>query len=309
MTLPTLNKRILLEVLGVLTIIVGLTVILKGPTQAPVVSHPTPTTTVVGVPKITDKVIKEYITDPEQTKIIQAQLTEIKALKLQVEGLTSTIATNHITGGIGINNGTIKEVRGLDTHTKTGTINEANEPNPSNEMVRPTIKWEFKDFQLTAHYDSTGDFKYELNQAFRVVTITGRDRSGSRTNLVELYQDINGEPHRVPSVTTEIQQSSPQPQWWFSPRLQAGFAISPEGKGGVVGLQWARRGIGPAAEDSRVSFATVGLTISTEKVNLTLLPLSVNLGTIKHIPLVHDLWVSPTIDLTKSVGVAITSTF
>lgn len=259
----------------------------------PVITHPTTNTTVVEVPKITERVVTQFIQDPAQAKLVTDLLAENKRLKLEVSGLTSTVAKLESKGGLNVNGGTIT----LLPQTTMGV-----------QGVSPTLSVDsylFKDFQLSANYTSNGkSFDYTLAQLFVITTTTGKDVNGHTTQLVKLNQKVNESMVEVPTTTIELQAPSNPNRFYLSPRIQGGLALGFNGKSPIVAIQWLRRGTSPAAEDTTFSFLSPALTTG----GLTLLPVSVNLGRIKHNPFTN-IWVSPTVDLKQSIGLAVTATF
>lgn len=286
----TLNKFSLAVIL-VFTVLLAYT--FWPHTNSPVVSHPLPNIERVEVEKITEKVVKEFVQDPAQLAIIKAQAEQIKQLKGEVRELTSTIARAESAGGVGVNGG------GITLLPPTTMVIER-----TPEVREQTFS--FKDYQLEALYTSTGSrFTYGLQQDFIITTTTGKDSRGHRTTLVDLSQKTPSGSVHIHTKTTELFARENPPSWFLSPRIQGGVGIDTTGaKFGLVALQWLRRGTSSAAEDTRFSILSPALSSR----GLTLLPVSVNLGQIKHNPLTN-LWISPTIDLNKSIGLAVTATF
>lgn len=260
------------------------------------IAQPLPNVKVVTIAgPITEKIVTQYITDPAQAKLAGDLLAENKRLKIQVGTLTSTIALLDEKGGVGINGGTITESNDL-------SATNATPESPKN------LSFSFKDFQLDAAYTSDGKrFSYDLKQGFNIVTTTGVRKDGSKLSIVKLYQDVSGKKVEVSSVTTEIQTLDNPVKWWISPRIQGGFGYVGQ-KSGVVALQWLKRGRSVAAEDTTFALLSPGVTVGAGGSSLTILPISFNLGGLKHSPFTN-LWVSPTVNLDKNVGVAITATF
>lgn len=244
----------------------------------------TPTTKVVTVDgPIREKLVPQFIQDPQQQRLIGQLLADNTKLKSTVDGLTSTLATITSSGG--------------------------DKPNGGEGVITPTPlkvgSFTFKDYQLDATYKSDGSsFTYGLTQGFRIVTTTGKTPAGSRVSLVELFHSTPEGPVRVPSETVEINAPDNPIHWIVSSRIQGGLGYGTSGKEGFVALQWLKFGSTPAAEDVRFSL----LSPAVGNNGLTLLPFSYNLGRIKHNPFTN-LWVSPTVSLDKTVGVAISSTF
>lgn len=257
-------------------------------TTTPSFSHPDAHTSVVTVSKLTPKVEAQYVADPQALAEIATLTTENNKLKLEVISLTSSVATDKTSGGVGINGGVIITL-------------------PSTQMVAQTIpapqeEFTFHDYQLSATYSAKPSFTYTLSQDFVVTTTTGRAQNGSLTSLVRLAQKVNGTLVEVPTTTVELQAAPNPRKLYVGPSLQAGFTTD---KVVLVGLQWLKLGNSKAAEDTSWSFLTPALTL---KGGLTILPVSYNLGGVKHSPF-SNLWVSPTVGLDKTVGASISVTF
>lgn len=274
-----------------------------------VTTQPLPNTivSVVERPVLTIKEIDKIVTDPVQQKLINSLMIENKALKLEVTSLTSTVATLNTKGGVGINEGTIREVVDAGNSPKV-----AHEPTPAGNLAShdPSKSFNFKDFQLNAVYsgDGTG-FRYDLSQAFTIVTTTGKGKDGHPLSLVKLFQTTPSGQAEISSKTTEVFADPSAPGWHVNPRIHGGVGINDAGHyGGVVAFQWLTFGSTKAAEDSRFAILSPAVGITKASKDLGLLPISFNLGRIKHNPL-SNTWFSPTIDLNKRVGVAITATF
>jgi hypothetical protein len=261
----------------------------------------TTTTTVAGTkevtvaaPVLTTKVVDRIVVDPKQQAVINQLIKENNALKLKVTRVTSTVATNTTTGGTASSNpspGTI---------TQVVRVPQATQPLNPNDVG----SWSFKDWQLMASYSPT-DFSYSLSQSFRIVTTTAKDG----TELLKLVQDTPKGPVDIATTTTVIQADPTLARFFISPRVQGGFGIDQAGvKGGFIGVQWLKHGSSNANEDIRWGIATPGVFIQTGKVAPVLLPISLNVGTIKYVPFTN-LWISPFIDLTKRAGFVLTATF
>lgn len=237
----------------------------------------------VNVPILTEKVVTKVLSDPKQQELVNRVLSENRDLSTKVTQLTSTVAVNHSDGG------GVVTVEPADPHTPTN------------------LAGSFKDYQLEANFSQTV-FSYKLNQTFNIVTSNGKDDNGRPLSIVRLFQETPKGPVQVPSTTIAIQGNPNAIRFRVSPRIQAGLAIDQDKtKGGLVVLQWLKRGSSTAAEDTSMAFLSPGVTIN-DKVTLTILPVSFNLGTIKHNPLTN-LWLSPTYGLNHKFGIAVSATF
>lgn len=238
----------------------------------------------VNVPVLTEKVVTKIITDPKQQELANRVLSENRDLQARVTQLTSTVATNNSSGG------GVVTVEPTDPHTPT------------------ELKGSFKDYQLEASFTQTV-FSYRLNQTFRIVTTFGKSEDGSPISIIKLFQDTPEGAKVVPAQSVAIQGTENPVRFRVSPRIQAGLGIDQAGtKGGIVALQWLKRGSSTAAEDTIMAFLSPAVFISDSKPELTILPVSFNLGRIPRQPFTN-IWLSPTVSLSKKLGVAITATF
>lgn len=252
----------------------------------PVQTTPEVQTFYVDKPVLSEKIITKVLPDPKDKAAIESLLAENQRLSSKVVELTQTIAdvSSHGEGPVEV-------------------------PTPA------PISVHFKDWRL----DFTSDgqkAQYSLSQKFEILSTSGRDKEGKTISLVKLFElGPNGE--RVPAnnlKTTAIIADQTTPHLLISPSVQAGFMISLTDKGGIVGLQWLKRGRTPAAEDSTISFATPVVFLTKTVKEAGLLPISINLGQLPHNPL-KDVWISPYVGFSltsttpKRVGLAITATF
>lgn len=251
-------------------------------------------TVYVDVPVLDTKTITKIVTDPKDKAEIARLLAENKKLGAQVVQLTNTVAELKSHG-----DGTVDVTPPTDT--------------------TPAVT-HFKDFRL----DFTTDGKtahYDLTQKFQVLSTTGRDKDGKRIALVNLFElGPNGEKFPMSKVeTTAIFADETKPHWIVSPAIQAGFSIAKDTSqkttpGGIVGVQWLKKGRTKAAEDSSFAALTPVAFISDTVKEAGVLPVSWNLGTVKFSPF-KDLWVSPYVgfDLanrkTSRIGFSLTATF
>jgi len=218
-------------------------------------------------------------------------------------------------------------------HVKVNELTEtlASATSHGGGPVEPTIVTVTQDVPTPVHFKDwrlnfTSDGKvaaYDLTQKFEVISTTGRDKAGKPLALVKLFEVGPGTKKTlIPSETTAVLTDDTLPSWHVSPAIIAGFIagydvagpVHSTAKGGLVGVQWLKRGRTSSAEDSVLALATPVYMISATP-QIGVLPFSVNLGHIKHQPL-KDLWLSPYVGAgfssfttIRTVGVAITATF
>lgn len=239
----------------------------------------------VPVEKITTKIVKEYITD---TANAERLLKENNALHLRVTELSETLAkyTSQGTGPVVVT--------------------------PPVQPGDPTA-FTFKDWRLDFTSDGT-TANYTLTQKFEVLSTTGRDKDGAPVHLVKLFE-IAPSGARLPitdTKTTTIVTDGTRDHWMLGIDLQAGIGVTwntsgTNQQGGVVGVQWLKRGRTSAAEDSYVSLLTPVAFASESGIEAGILPVSVNLGRAKYTPF-KDIWLSP-LATPNRLGAVLTATF
>ena len=248
----------------------------------------------VPVDKIIYRDAVKYVQDKtEVTKLLK----EMQAQKDQIATLTETIAN-------------FKPTVITKTETQFVNVPGANEAH-------------FKDWRLTFDATQTHGTAYTLDQKFEVLSAVGKDTSGKPVFSTKLFEIGPGDT-RTPltDAHTTVVSAIPNPKKWrLTGSVQAGFGYSYDTSakkgvsGGVVGLQWLKRGTSKAAEDSTISLLTPVAFISPGVIEPGLLPVSVNLGRIPKQPF-RDLWVSPMLAFGKApnlsptrAGFVLTATF
>lgn len=258
-----------------------------------VVTTPEVKTIYVDKPVITEKIVKQLFTDPAVQKALDAQLAHVKELNAQVVSLTATIAELKSHGG-----------------TDDGGSVHVTPPDGGTPLTLT-----YHDWHLDFNFDGT-KVNYDLNQKFRVLTTTGRHANGEKFTLVTLAE-VKPDGSLVPATkveTTGVFIDETKPHWHVSPTLQAGVLFSPDSRGGIVGLQWLKRGRTSAAEDSSFSVLTPTFFFTQSIRELGLLPVSANVGAVKYVPF-KDVWVSPYLGVDAQqrtlsrFGLALTASF
>ena len=248
----------------------------------------------VPVDKIVVKNIPVFIRDQVEVKKL---LTEAAAAKNEIRTLTETIAI-------------LRTTTVAPPETRTVFVETPGAPEAH-----------FKDWRLT--FDATpAQTVYQLNQRFESIAAIGRDRAGKPVVQTKLFEIGPGE-LRTPltEASTIVVSATPNPRRWFlNGAVQAGLgytrdiAAGTNSSGGVVGLQWVKRGTSKAAEDGSFSLLTPVAFISSGILEFGVLPGSVNLGRIPKQPF-KDLWVSPLLTFGKAqtaptrFGFVFTATF
>lgn len=270
------------------------------------ISRPVPRTTTiqVPVPVITERVVKETVS-PEDLPTVKAILKENERLRVKVTELSITVAEYESRGS-----GPLETVP-VQNHTpSTGTRDV-----------------HFKDWRL--EFTSTGETaSYTLRQRFAILNTVGKDRKGTPTHVVRLYEVGPGDARTPISVTqtTTIAATPNLPAWAITPRITAGVAYINRGSAppsrqsvsefvptGVVALSWLRRQRSGANEDARWSVLSPALTITDTSKSIGVLPFAFNLGSLPKQPFTN-LWVSPYIGSSTAktvdrMGITLTATF
>lgn len=254
-----------------------------------VVAQVTPEAKVVIVPgPITDKTVTQYLSDPADKAQIAALLKENATYRTTVESLTSTT-------------GTLTTERVLTATTTPPTA--ANTVTPSSP--EPTHV-SFKDWHIEILVDGA-QAQYKLQQRFVVLSTTGRSSSGQPLSLTKMYEiGAGGERIPVTGLQTEaVYTDQTQPHFFVHQNVQGGLVASIDGfKGGLIGLQWLKRGRTNAPED--VSFAFLTPVYAFSPSHFGVLPISWNVG--RRLKPLSNLWLSPYVNRTQ-VGGAVTATF
>jgi hypothetical protein len=273
------------------------TVITNEVTHTREVTVPGPVTT-----KTVDKLV--YITDKtEANKLLALN----KQLGAQVELLTETLGT--------------LTAKGSGPVTVT--------PPPADKPKGDTT-YAFKDFRLDFNLLShptnppTYDANYNLHQKFEIESTFGRQKDGTPMTISKLFEVGPGDKKtEIPTTSTAVHADLTVPAWRTGLSIQGGLyvgrsaidfqstATGVTSKGGLVGVQWLKKGKTFAAEDSTLSLLTPVAAFNGSTIDIGLFPGSINLGQIPHQPL-KDLWLSPYIGTGtqhKVVGFSLTSTF
>jgi hypothetical protein len=254
----------------------------------------------VEVPVLTEKIVDRIIADPNQQKAIAQLLKENNDLKLKLTQVSSTVATNQSSGqvGPGANDGKITPPS-TGNQGGLGTV----VPSGSNEA-----SYNFKDFQLNATYNAT-TFKYDLSQTFIIESTVGRDSEGANVGITRLWQQSPNGLISIPAQTTVIQAAPNPTRWFVSPRIQGGLSFDQnKTRSGFIGLQLIKRGSSKDPKDLRLSVGTIGARVESGSIQPAIIPININVGSFKWVPL-SNLWVGPSIDWNKKLGLTISATF
>lgn len=249
-----------------------------------VIARPAPNVTTITVPEplFSERVIKTYIKQ-EDTAAVEALKKENAKLKVDVESLSIALAQYRSQGSGVIILGDVSTGLGLPAFS-------------------------FKDWRLAFRGEGTSA-SYTLTQQFKVYNTIGKNRDGVTTNLIRLYEvGPNNQQFPIQTMeTTTLVQPPPKEGWYTKLSVQGGWAgISPMTAAtpqtptgtGVVALPWLKHGATRATEDTRWAFFTPALAISKTERTLGVLPVSFNLGTVKHQPF-SNVWVSPFVGTTN----------
>lgn len=250
----------------------------------------TPEAKVITVPgPITTKTVTKFVNDPADKALIDALLKQNAQYKTQPESLTETT-------------GTLTQERTIEAV-------------PAAPGTPASTRVNFKDWHLEFTADGA-QARYKLNQRFVVLATTGRSQTGQPLSLTNLYE-VGSNDERIPVTgleTTAVYTDQTQPHFFVGLNVQGGIVatapipgagLGTSGtRGGLVGLQWLKRGRTNAPGD--ISFALLTPAIIFKPGNLGVLPVSWNVG--RHLKPLSNIWISPYISQTQ-IGLAATVTF
>lgn len=291
--------RVLLSV----GVILALFAIIKGANTPPRVIQLDPITKVVEVPveKLTMKTVTEYVPVPDRAQVKQL-LKDNEKLHSEVQQLTVSLAKATSRG---------------DGEAVVSV------PTPIAETLPPNtpVSVQFKDWRLS--FESQGTrARYTLTQQFSIINTVGRTKENVPINQVRLFEiGEHGERLAIPiTETTTVATMPDQPHFYMGLRLQGGVGVFPRSTSdvsvsysAVAAAPWLHRGRIRAAEYTRYAYATPAIAVNDTEQVVGVMPISFNVGTLKHVP-VSDVWVSPfvgmrTTDNIKKFAVIFTTTF
>jgi hypothetical protein len=245
------------------------------------------TVVTVGVSALPPAIVTQYLTDPTNGAKLMAALA-------QVHSLTETIAHLRAEG--------------------SGPVQYIDRPvpgPPGQTIIDHQVH--FSDGRLLFDSSSqSGTAHYSLTQTFEFQVALGLDKAGKPTAAVQGFE-LWPAGQRAPltdAKTVLVTAAPTTPRWRFGLAIQAGLAAGVTSAkaaqyGGVLGLQWLRRGDG-TAEGSTFSIATPVAFISGSGVEPGMLVASWNAARV--LPLFRDIWLSPLVTTTR-IGVAVSATF
>lgn len=292
----TKYRRVLVRIVGAV-LLLGLVVYLwnrPGPVKV-IQLDPITTTIEVPVEKLVEKTVTKYIKTEDRAGVASV-FAENQRLNAEVSRLTVALAEHTSTGG-----GPVTQRPPSIPETPTATA------------PAPTLL--FQDWRLRFESDGTRA-SYTLKQRFSILTSVGTNRQNVPVAVVKLYE-IDDQEHRkeIPITESTTIAATPNPHaFYVAPTIQAGVGLLPSGtQTVVVAMPWLKRGSARAVEHTRYAFLTPAVSATKQDVTISVLPVSVNLGTLKYTPFT-DIWASPLITVnpktnTTRIGFAATTTF
>ena len=260
----------------------------------------------VNVGALTPRVITEFI-KVEDVATVNRLMKENAALKVQVQQLT--VASAESTSHIGRTEGTTTII---DTAPSAESIPE-----------RADTKTIYYDDQWRLQFWSDGiTSEYWLKQKFVILNSAGVNRDHVPVVFTKLYEiGRNNERIEIPiTESTTISTVPTRMRWYLRPSLQAGAHITRSSNAATNGVNYRalvalpllKRGTDTVPERSSLALLTPAVAIASDT-QLGVLPISVNLGHVKYVPL-SDVWVSPFVGVplgkqTPQFGIAVTATF
>lgn len=274
--------------------------------QAPsvVIEKPVPQVTTIEVPKITEKIVTQYIPVEDRKRVI-ALLNENKQLKLNIQQLSVSLAEAQSSG--------------------RGTAVVDAPPCPSLPDA-PPVRVSFADYRLS--FQSVGDqASYTLTQKFSIVNSVSKTAKGTDVNLIRLYEIGPGATRTlIPTTETTTLTVTPSSHWYRFASIHAGVVVAPIStskqnttsyttqKGGAMAITWLKYGSTRATQDTRYAALSPSVIWLPNETSIGVLPVSLNLGTLPRQPFTN-LWVSPflgtqgtTLSL-KRFGIVFSSSF
>jgi hypothetical protein len=186
-------------------------------------------------------------------------------------------------------------------------------------QIAHSLQWNYKDFRITITGDAIQKtISYKLHQKFRGQFVETKLPTGGRNHYARIYEvDPKGKIVQEIDLTDfevlRAKESSARMYWW-NPKLDLGMsgAITTGLEArwmADIGLSLAGHGVTP--DDLRWRFLRIAAGVSNETFSLSVSPVQYNIG--KHLPLVSNMWLTPTIGLepaSKAVliglGIAVT---
>lgn len=255
-----------------------------------VIEKPVPQVTTVEVPKITEKLVKQYI-PVEDRKQVTALLDENKQLKLNIQQLSVSLA----------------EAQSIGKGTATVEV----PPCPSLPTA-PPVRVSFTDYRLS--FQSVGEqASYTLTQKFSLVNSVSKTSKGTAVNLIRLYEIGPGTTRTlIPTIETTTLAVTPQTQWYVHSTIHAGLGVTHSTssntswvRGGTAAIVWAQHGTTEAPQDTRFAIFSPAVMFTDTEKTLGLLPVSFNLGTLPRQPFTN-VWLSPFVGIDHLFPVRIT---
>lgn len=203
-----------------------------------------------------------------------------------------------------------------DTIARGVSFGSAPLPQPDRQWTDPR-----RDLTITVNADASR-VQYTLTQKYTLISAIGENIKKQPVHQYKLYEELkDGTKAEIPLVTTIYGVDQYAPRFYRKATLQAGAGAFPTNAaaalsmetGVAVAVPWLKRGRTIAVEDTRYAFLTPAVTANAKEAVIGTFPVSINLGTIKHVPFT-DVWVSPFVGISsdankKRWGVVISATF
>lgn len=299
------RRHTLIRIIGGVVLLFLLVLIVRGLRKPPKVIQLDPITSVIEIPveKLTTKTVTKYVQTQDRAAVARL-MKDNAALNSTVQQLTISLAEAKSSG--------------------SGPVIITPPPtNSTPTVVEVPIALKFKDWRLDFQSDGV-TANYTLSQKFSIINTLGRNENNVPVNIVRLFE-INEKDQRIPIPTIETTTIYAQPtrqHFYVKPTLQGGVAVLPNVTETMdasttsafsVSIPWWKRGTTQAVESTRYAYLTPAATFSDGDITLGVMPASVNVGTIKYLP-VTDLWFSPYAGVSiksnqKKFGIVFSTTF
>ncbi len=169
-----------------------------------------------------------------------------------------------------------------------------------------SMKFNYTDFRITVEGDAIKqELSYKLHQKFRGVFVESQGPGGLTNHYAELYEmDGDKDAGRIELTNFKVIKSkqAESRMFWWAPHLDlsVGYGASGTSKHGFAGdIGFSTSGWGKTPDDLTWKFFRAGVGFMAEN-NLILSFSPVQYNIAKNLPLVSNLWITPSVGLALS---------
>lgn len=144
---------------------------------------------------------------------------------------------------------------------------------------------------------------------YSTTTVLGLDSDGRHYAYSKSQITVNGKSYTLPITDAKLVEEFPSPSFTFNPRLylslNGGVLINPPQLETIPNLYLSLFSYGQTKINPTWSFLGIGLGYEINKRNPTFILSPVNYNVAKHLPLVDNLYVGPTVsvDTNRNIGI------